>query len=47
MMTGACSTRQGQILAPGMGDDGKLEKAGVPAALVNAYFTGSASSRRG
>lgn len=27
------------ILAPGMGDDGKLEKWGVPAALVNAYFT--------
>jgi len=27
------------ILAPGMGDDGRLEKNGVPAALVNAYFT--------
>jgi arginine decarboxylase len=27
------------ILAPGMGDDGQLEKTGVPAALVNAYFT--------
>ncbi len=26
------------ILSPGMGDDGKLEKAGVPAALVNAWF---------
>jgi arginine decarboxylase len=26
------------ILAPGMGDDGKLEKSGVPAALINAYF---------
>ena len=26
------------ILAPGMGDDGKLEKTGVPAALINAYF---------
>ncbi len=26
------------ILAPGMGIDGKLEKTGVPAALVNAYF---------
>jgi arginine decarboxylase len=26
------------ILAPGMGDDGKLEKSGVPAALVNAWF---------
>ena len=26
------------ILSPGMGDDGKLEKTGVPAALVNAYF---------
>ena len=22
-----------------MGDDGKLEKSGVPAALVNAWFT--------
>jgi arginine decarboxylase len=27
------------ILAPGMGEDGQLEKNGVPAALVNAYFT--------
>ena len=27
------------ILAPGMGDDGKLQEAGVPAALVSAYFT--------
>ncbi len=27
------------LLAPGMGDDGKLEKTGVPAALLNAYFT--------
>jgi arginine decarboxylase len=27
------------ILAPGMGEDGKLEKTGVPAALMNAYFT--------
>jgi len=27
------------LLAPGMGDDGKLLKTGVPAALVNAYFT--------
>jgi len=26
------------ILAPGMGEDGKLEKNGVPAALVNAWF---------
>jgi arginine decarboxylase len=26
------------LLAPGMGDDGKLEKTGVPAALVNAWF---------
>jgi arginine decarboxylase len=26
------------ILAPGMGEDGKLEKSGVPAALVNAWF---------
>ncbi|HYR37403.1 MAG TPA: arginine decarboxylase [Burkholderiales bacterium] len=26
------------ILAPGMGEDGKLEKDGVPAALVNAWF---------
>ena len=26
------------VLAPGMGDDGKLEKSGVPAALVNAWF---------
>ncbi len=26
------------ILAPGMGADGKLQKTGVPAALVNAYF---------
>ena len=24
------------ILSPGMGEDGKLEKTGVPAALVNA-----------
>ena len=27
------------LLAPGMGDDGQLLKTGVPAALVNAYFT--------
>jgi len=27
------------ILSPGMGEDGKLEKTGVPAALVNAWFT--------
>ena len=27
------------ILAPGMGDDGQVEKTGVPAALVNAFFT--------
>jgi arginine decarboxylase len=27
------------ILAPGMGDDGRLQDSGVPAALVNAYFT--------
>ena len=27
------------ILTPGMGDDGKLQDTGVPAALVNAYFT--------
>ena len=27
------------ILAPGMGENGKLEKTGVPAALMNAYFT--------
>lgn len=27
------------LLTPGMGDDGKLEKSGVPAALVNAFFT--------
>ncbi len=27
------------LLVPGMGDDGKLEKTGVPAALLNAYFT--------
>ena len=27
------------LLAPGMGDDGQLEKTGVPAALINAYFT--------
>ena len=27
------------LLTPGMGDDGKLEKNGVPAALVNAWFT--------
>jgi arginine decarboxylase len=26
------------ILSPGMGDDGRLEKTGVPAALVNAWF---------
>jgi arginine decarboxylase len=26
------------LLSPGMGDDGKLEKSGVPAALVNAWF---------
>jgi len=26
------------LLAPGMGVDGKLEKTGVPAALVNAWF---------
>jgi arginine decarboxylase len=26
------------LLTPGMGDDGKLEKSGVPAALVNAWF---------
>jgi arginine decarboxylase len=26
------------ILAPGMGENGKLEKTGVPAALVNAWF---------
>ena len=26
------------ILAPGMGEDGTLEKTGVPAALVNAWF---------
>ena len=26
------------ILTPGMGEDGKLEKTGVPAALVNAWF---------
>ena len=26
------------ILTPGMGEDGKLEKSGVPAALVNAWF---------
>lgn len=26
------------ILTPGMGDDGELEKNGVPAALVNAWF---------
>ena len=26
------------ILAPGMGEDGTLEKSGVPAALVNAWF---------
>lgn len=26
------------ILSPGMGRDGKLEKSGVPAALINAYF---------
>ena len=26
------------ILAPGMGEDGQLQKTGVPAALVNAYF---------
>jgi arginine decarboxylase len=27
------------LLVPGMGDDGRLQKTGVPAALVNAYFT--------
>lgn len=27
------------LLTPGMGDDGKLLDRGVPAALVNAYFT--------
>jgi len=27
------------ILAPGMGEDGKLEKTGVPAALVSAWFS--------
>ena len=27
------------ILAPGMGEDGQVEKTGVPAALVNAFFT--------
>lgn len=26
------------LLTPGMGEDGKLEKSGVPAALVNAWF---------
>jgi arginine decarboxylase len=26
------------LLSPGMGDDGELEKTGVPAALVNAWF---------
>jgi arginine decarboxylase len=26
------------LLSPGMGEDGKLEKSGVPAALVNAWF---------
>ena len=26
------------ILSPGMGEDGKLEETGVPAALVNAWF---------
>ena len=26
------------VLSPGMGEDGKLEKTGVPAALVNAWF---------
>jgi arginine decarboxylase len=26
------------LLTPGMGDDGKLQKTGVPAALVNAWF---------
>ena len=26
------------ILSPGMGENGKLEKTGVPAALVNAWF---------
>src|SRR5262245_52201427 len=26
------------LLAPGMGEDGKLERTGVPAALVNAWF---------
>jgi arginine decarboxylase len=27
------------LLTPGMGDDGRLKETGVPAALVNAYFT--------
>src|SRR5262245_61033153 len=27
------------LLTPGMRDDGKLDKTGVPAALLNAYFT--------
>jgi arginine decarboxylase len=27
------------LLAPGVGDDGRLQDTGVPAALVNAYFT--------
>lgn len=27
------------IVAPGMGDDGKLQETGVPGALINAYFT--------
>jgi arginine decarboxylase len=26
------------LISPGMGDDGQLEKSGVPAALVNAWF---------
>jgi arginine decarboxylase len=26
------------ILSPGMGEDGRLEKTGVPAALINAWF---------
>jgi arginine decarboxylase len=27
------------LLTPGMGDDGRLQNTGVPAALVNAFFT--------
>jgi len=27
------------LLTPGMGEDGRLEETGVPAALVNAFFT--------